>query len=163
MKPLKFIRNVDEGGYKFNNEVVFDRAVNKAYSHHKSFSVPDCVQDVLSAIFYARNIDYDQYKAGTKIPFSLFLDDEVYSLYIRYIGKEKITTRYGTFHAIKIAPLLIKGTIFEGGEKMTIWISDDKNHIPLRIDSPILVGSVKVDMMGFENLKFPLSALIRKK
>jgi len=161
--PLVFKRDVNEGGYKFTNFVVFDRPTNKAYSNKKSFNVSDCIQDVLSAIYYARNIDYNKLKAGTKIPFDLFLDDEIYSLYIRYHGKEKITTKYGTFNAIKLSPLLIKGTIFEGGEKMTIWVSDDENHIPLRIDSPILVGSIKVDMMGYSNLRYPLKSLIKKK
>jgi hypothetical protein len=56
--------------------------------------------------------------------------------------------------------LLIRGTIFEGGEKMNVWVSDDPNHIPLRIESPISVGSVKVDMMGYKNLRHPLSSLI---
>src|SRR6266700_172480 len=57
---------------------------------------------------------------GTGKNFS-FLDNQVYNLYIRYVGKETIKTKYGKFHAIKIKPLLIKGTIFEGGEKMTVW------------------------------------------
>ncbi len=161
--PLRFIRDVSEGGYKFTNNVQFDRSGNTAYSDNKRFRVPACVQDVLSTIYYARNIDYNQYQPGAKIPFSMFLDNEVYELYIRYLGREKIVTKYGTFHAIKIAPLLIKGTIFEGGEDMRVWVSDDDNHIPLRIDSPILVGSVKVDMMGYKNLKFPLRSLIKKK
>jgi hypothetical protein len=81
-------------------------------------------------------------------------------MYIRYVGKETIKTKYGKFRAIKFKPLLIKGTIFEGGEKMTVWISDDKNRIPVRIESPISVGSVKVDMMTYKNLKHPLSSLI---
>lgn len=161
--PLKFLRNVDEGGYKFTNNVTFDQARRKAYSNKKTFDVPQCVQDVLSAIYYARNIDYSKYKPGSKIPFSMFLDDEVYSLYIRYVGKEKVKTKYGTFNAIKITPLLIKGTIFKGGEKMMVWVSDDDNHIPLRVDSPILVGSIKVDMMGYSNLRHPLTSLIKKK
>jgi len=161
--PQKFVRNVDEGGYKFTNNVVFDQANKKAYSNKKTFNVPACVQDVLSTIYYARNIDYDKYKPGTKIPFSMFLDDQVYNLYIRYLGKQKVKTKYGTFNAIKIAPLLIKGTIFKGGEDMVVWVSDDANHIPLRIDSPILVGSVKVDMMGYSNLKYPLTSLIKKR
>lgn len=163
LMPLVFKRDVNEGGYKFKNFVVFDRASNKAYSNNKSYNVSNCIQDVLSAIYYARNIDYNELTQGTKVPFDLFLDDEVYSLYIRYHGKEKITTKYGTFNAIKISPLLIKGTIFEGGEKMMIWVSDDENHIPLRIDSPILVGSIKVDMMSFSNLRYPLTSLIKKK
>lgn len=163
LMPLVFKRDVNEGGYKFKNFVVFDRASNKAYSNNKAFNVSNCIQDVLSAIYYARNIDYNKLTPGTKVPFDLFLDDEIYSLYIRYHGKEKITTKYGTFNAIKISPLLIKGTIFEGGEKMMIWVSDDQNHIPLRIDSPILVGSIKVDMMNYSNLRYPLTSLIKKK
>jgi hypothetical protein len=55
--------------------------------------------------------------------------------------------------------LLLKGTIFKGGEKMVIWISDDSNHIPVRIETPIIVGSLKVDMVGFEKLRYPLSSL----
>lgn len=161
--PQKFIRNVNEGGYKFTNYVVFDQAKKKAFSGKKVFDVPECVQDVLSAIYYARNIDYGKFKPGAKIPFNMFLDDQVYNLYIRYIGKEKIKTKYGTFNAIKITPLLIKGTIFKGGEDMVVWVSDDNNHIPLRVDSPILVGSIKVDMMGYSNLKHPLTSLLKKK
>jgi hypothetical protein len=161
--PVMFVRNVNEGGYKFTNLVNFYQDKHKAASEKKIYDVPSCVQDVLSAIYYARNIDYDKYKAGSKIPFSMFLDNNVYDLYIRYVGKEKITTKYGTFNAIKIAPLLIKGTIFKGGEDMSVWVSDDKNHIPLRVSSPILVGNVKVDMMGYEHLKFPLSSLIKKR
>ena len=161
--PLMFIRNVNEGGYKFTNHVTFDQVKHKAVSEKKTFDVPDCVQDILSAIYYARNIDYNKYKAGSKIPFSMFLDDHVYDLYIRYVGKEKVNTKYGTFNAIKIAPLLIKGTIFKGGEDMVVWVSDDKNHIPLRVSSPILVGSVKVDMMSYDHLKYPLSSLIKKR
>lgn len=163
MRPLKFARDVDEGGFKFNDLVTFNHSQGHAVSNSGTYKVPQCVQDVLSAIYFARNIDYDAYQPGAKIPFSMFLDDQVYNLYIRYIGKEKIETRYGTFNAIKIAPLLIKGTIFEGGEDMRIWISDDANHIPLRIDSPILVGSIKVDMMGYERLRNPLSSLIKVK
>jgi len=90
----------------------------------------------------------------------MFLDNEVYDLYIRYLGKETIKTRYGKFHAIKFKPLLVKGTIFEGGEKMTVWVSDDPNHFPVRIESPIAVGSIKVDMMGYRNNRYPVSSLI---
>lgn len=161
--PFKFVRNVNEGDYKFTNNVVFNQQQRKAYSNQKNFDIPDCTQDVLSAIYYARNIDYNKYKPGAKIPFAMFLDDKVYNLYIRYVGKETIKTKYGTFKAIKITPLLIQGTIFKGGEDMVIWVSDDNNHIPLRVHSPILVGSVKVDMMGYDNLKYPLSSLLKKK
>ena len=160
LQPLKFIRNVDEGGYKKTENVTFNQQTNTAITLKGEYKVPNCVQDVLSSIYYARNIDFNKYKVNDKIPFSMFLDNEVYNLYIRYLGKEDIKTKYGRFHAIKFKPLLVKGTIFEGGEKMNVWVSDDPNHIPLRIESPIAVGSIKVDMMGYTNLRYPLYSKI---
>jgi hypothetical protein len=111
------------------------------------------VQDVLSYIYYARNINYNQYNVGDKIPFSLFLDDQVFNIFIRYLGKEKLTTRTGTYNTIKFKPLLIDGTIFKGGENMTVYVSDDENKVPLLIETPILVGSIKVYLTKTEHLK----------
>lgn len=160
LKPYKFLRHVEEGKYRKNEAVLFNHADRKAVSTRGTFPINECMQDVLSSIYYARNIDFSKYKIGDKIPFSMFLDDESHSLYIRYAGKEVIKTRYGKFNAIKFKPMLVKGTIFEGGELMSVWVSDDPNHIPLRIESPISVGSVKVDMMGYRNLRYPLQSMI---
>lgn len=160
LQPVKFIRNIYEGGYKKYENVTFNQQTNTAITNNGVFKVPNCVQDVLSAIYYARNIDFNKYKTDDKIPFSMFLDNETYNLYIRYMGKETIKTKYGKFRAIKFKPLLVKGTIFEGGEKMTVWVSDDANHLPLRVESPISVGSIKVDMMNYRNLRYPLSSLM---
>ncbi len=163
LQALKFVRNVNEGGYKKYQNVTFNKTANTAVTNDGVFNVPACVQDVVSSVFYARNIDFDVLRPNDKISFSMFLDNEVYSMYIRYLGKETIKTKYGKFDAIKFKPLLIKGTIFEGGENMTVWITDDENHIPIRIESPIVVGKVKIDMMGHENLRYPLSSLVKRR
>jgi hypothetical protein len=160
LKPMRFVRHVEEGGFRKDELVTFDHANRKATSTKGTYVINECMQDVLSSIYYARNIDFNKYKIGDKINFSMFLDDEVHNIYIRYMGKETIKTRYGKFRAIKFKPMLIKGTIFEGGELMTVWVSDDGNHVPLRIESPITVGSVKVDMMGYRNLRYPLRSMI---
>ena len=160
LQPYKFIRNVFEGGYKKYENVTFNKTTNTAITNDGVYKVPGCVQDVLSAIYYSRNIDFSKYKPGDKIPFDLFLDKEVFNMYVRYLGKETIKTKYGKFKAIKFKPLLLKGTIFEGGEKMTVWVSDDRNHIPLRIESPISVGSIKVDMINRQKLRHPFTSLI---
>jgi hypothetical protein len=158
--PYKFIRNVDEGGYKKYENITFNQTANTALSTQGVYKVPSCIQDVVSSMYYARNIDFNRYKPGDKIPFTIFLDNEVYNMYIRYQGKETIKTRYGKFRAIVFKPLLVKGTLFEGGEKMTVYVSDDANKVPLRIESPLLVGSVKVDLMSYQNLRYPLTSLI---
>ena len=160
MLPIKFIRDVNEGGHKIYNNVTFNHSAGTAVSTNGVYKISSCIQDVVSAMYYARNINFDKYKPNDKIPFDMFLDDEVNHLYLRYAGKETVKTRYGKFHSIKLKPLLIKGTMFEGGEKMNVWVSDDPNRLVLRVESPISVGSVKVDMMDYKNLKYPLTSLI---
>ena len=160
LKPYKFIRNVDEGGHKIYENISFVKPANTAITKTGVYKVPPCIQDVLSAVYNARNIDFNKYRINDKIPYSMFLDNQVYDLYIRYLGKEVIKTRYGKFRAIKFKPLLIYGTIFAGGEKMTVWVSDDSNHLPLRIESPISVGKISADMMSYHNLRYPLKSLI---
>jgi Protein of unknown function (DUF3108) len=159
MEPLKFIRNVNEGDHKHYENIIFNQSAKTAVTDKGVYKMPDCIQDVISAVYSARNINFDNYKKDDKIPFKMFLDNEIYDMYIRYLGKEDIKTKFGKFRAIKFKPLLVKGTIFEGGEKMTVWVSDDANHIPLRVESPIVIGSVKMDMMGYGGLKYPLSSL----
>lgn len=163
MQALKFVRNINEGGFKKYQNVTFNKTANTAVTNDGVFKVPACVQDVVSSVFYARNIDFSKLNPNDKIAFSMFLDNEVYSMYIRYIGKETIKTQYGKFNAIKFKPLLIKGSVFDGGEKMTVWVTDDANRIPIRIESPIVVGKVKIDMMSYENIRHPLTSLIRRR
>jgi hypothetical protein len=160
LQPLKFLRDINEGGYKKHQNVSFNQQTNTAITDNGVFKIPNCIQDVLSSVYYARNINFAKYKVDDRIPFSMFLDNQVYNLYLRYLGKEVVKTKYGKFNAIKFKPLLVKGTIFEGGEKMTVWVTDDANHIPIRIESPIAVGSVKVDMMQYHNNRWPLTSLI---
>jgi len=160
LQPYKFIRNVNEGGYKTYENITFNRTTGTAITTAGVFKVPSCIQDVLSSIFYARNIDFNKYKVQDTIPFSMFLDNQIYHLHIRYLGKEIIKTRYGKFRTIKFKPLLIKGTIFEGGEKMNVWVSDDSNHLPLRIESPVTVGKIYADMMSYRHPRYPLNSLI---
>lgn len=159
MEPLKFVRNVSEGDHKHYETVSFNQAAKTAVTEKGVFKMPDCIQDVISAVYSARNINFDNYKKDDRIPFKMFLDNEIYDMYIRYLGKEDVKTKFGKFKAIKFKPLLVKGSIFQGGEQMTVWVTDDANHIPIRLESPIVVGSVKMDMMGYDKLRYPLSSL----
>jgi hypothetical protein len=163
MQTLKFVRNVNEGGYKKFQNVTFNKTANTAVTNNGVFNVPACVQDVISCVFYARNIDFSNLRPDDKISFSMFLDNEVFSMYIRYIGKETVRTKYGRFRSLKLKPLLIKGEVFKGGEDMTVWVTDDDNHIPVRFESPIVVGKVKIDMMNYENIRHPMTSLIKRR
>jgi len=159
LKPVKFVRNINEGKYQKHEEITFDRQTNTAITNKGVYQVPANVQDVISIMYYMRNINYDQNKVGDKIPLAMFLDNKVYSLNIHYMGKETVKTRYGKVKAIKLRPLLSKGSTPKGGEKMTMWVTDDANHTPVQIESTIAVGKIKMDLMHYENLKYPVIAL----
>lgn len=163
MQPLKFVRDVLEGSTRKYENISFNPSSGTVVSDSGVFKVPGCIQDVMSAIYTARNIDFSKYHKGEKIPFNMFLENEVHHLYIRYMGKEVVKTRYGKFKAIKFKPLVVAGTIFSGGEKMTVWVTDDQNHLPVRLEGSILIGSVKVDMTGYKNLRYPMLAMEKQK
>jgi hypothetical protein len=162
MQPLKFIRDVQEGKNKKYENISFNHHAGIAITDSGAVKVPSCIHDVLSAVYCARNIDFNSYKKNDTIPYKMFLENEVHNLYIRYLGKETIKTRYGKFRAIKYRPLLMEGTIFTGGEKMTVWVSDDANALPVRIESSILIGTIKVDMTSCKGLKYGMTALVKK-
>jgi hypothetical protein len=73
-------------------------------------------------------------------------------LNIRFIGREEVSTKKGTFRCLKFHPMLQQGRVFKDKEDMTVWISDDKNHLPIRVQTEVLVGSIKMDLVDFENL-----------
>jgi hypothetical protein len=158
--PYKFIRNVSEGSYKIYENVTFVKSTNTAVTSAGVYKTPDCVQDVVSSIAYTRNLDFSHLKQGDTVPYDMFMDKEVHHLSITYLGKEIIRTRYAKFRAIKFRSMVIKSNVFAGSEKMTVWISDDPNHIALRVESPIIIGKIKVDMMQYKNLRYPLSSLV---
>lgn len=160
LQSYKFIRNVYEGGYKIYENVTFLKSTGTAIMKEGVYKVSPCIQDVMSAMSRVRNIDFNHLKPNEKVPFDMFLDKQVYHLYIRYLGKEAIRTKYARFRAIKLKVTVVQSNIFDGGEKMTVWISDDPNHIALRAESPIIVGKVKIDMINYKNLRYPLSSLV---
>lgn len=173
LKPFEFKRNVYEGGYEIDIHYEFDREQNVAWSTSSKTNKPEwkdtiqttgCTYDVLSILYYTRNIDYSTYQPGDTIPVTILLDNELTNIYFRYLGKENIRVRgFGKFRCIKFSVYLVEGTLFKGGEDLEVWITDDKNRIPLKINSPILVGSVKARIISMNGIKHPLNSKITRK
>ncbi len=156
--PWIFIRRIDEGGYIKNQDVTFNHYKNTASSNKLTIPVPENVQDLVSAFYYARTFDYANAKIGTIFPLTAYLDDEVFTMNVRFIGREVIKTRLGNFNCIKFRPMLLEGRVFKDEEDMTVWVSDDDNRIVVRAEAKILVGSIKMDLKGYSGLANPLSS-----
>jgi Protein of unknown function (DUF3108) len=159
--PFYFSRNINEGSFHQNQSLTFDQKTNEVVTQKgESFKSANCTFDVISAVYAVRNLDFQHLEVNEKVYLNFFLDNELFPSYFKYLGKEIVQTKFGKFKAIKIAPLLVKGAVFKGGERMIIWVTDDENHIPIRIETHIIVGSIKVDMKSYEGLRYPLSSMI---
>lgn len=162
-RPLKFEANIHEGSKIDKHIYLFNNHLKKAYTiinygtkpvKVDTLKIGTCSIDVLTAIYYARSIDYSNCKMNDTVSISLLLDGKLYAIYVRYLGKETLISKeIGTYKCIKFSPLLIEGTIFKKGEGMRVWVSDDKNKLPIYIETPITVGTVKVKLMSYKGLR----------
>jgi len=171
LQPLRFKRKVDEGSTHIREDYIFNYNKKKAITlrqmgEDKPFvkdtvDLAACSYDVMSMIYVARNLNYDNLSEGDKIPISIFLDNKSHPSYIEFLGKETLKVKgLGEFNCIKFSPLLIEGTIFNSGDGMTVYVTDDKNRVPLLIETPILVGSIRARVNKMEGLRHPLSSKI---
>ncbi len=165
LTPLFFHRNTDEGGYKVNEKYWFYKekgtikssVITSKQEEKKVKTVPynDCIWDVLSAIYYARNLDIASFKKNEKTPFNLIVDGKVYNLSVQYLGREELEMPdEKIYKTIKFSAELVEGTIFDGSEEMTVWVSDDKNKVPLKVQAKIKVGWVKAYLRETKGLKY---------
>jgi len=153
MVPWMFVRRVDEGGVKFSQDYVFNHYTKKVdVGSGEKYDVPVGIQDMLSAFYAARNLDFSVAKEGDIFSLNSFIDKELWPVKMRYIGKETIDCEIGTYKCLKFRPIVQKGRVFKSEEDLTVWITDDKNHIPLRAQAKILVGSVKMDITNASGL-----------
>ncbi len=152
--PKLFIRRINEGGYTKTNNVKFYHDVKSAMNEdNEVIEIEPNTQDVVSALYYARTFDFENASVGDSLKFPLFIDNEVYEVGLKYMGKEVISTNFGEYKCLKIKPILIVGRVFDSEESMTLWVTDDANKIPLRIESGISVGAIRADLVDYENIR----------
>lgn len=170
-RPAWFERNSTEGSYTAYENYVFSNPPGKIYSKVENSKKPfkkdsikttSCVFDVLSLVYYSRTINFDKYKVNEKIPLKSIIDNELCSLYLRFLGRETIKTKDGRrFKCIKFSAMLVEGTIFKGGEDMFIWVTDDDNRIPVLVEAKILIGSVKAYINTIQGASHEIKAEIK--
>jgi hypothetical protein len=161
--PYQFLRKINEGGYTKNQEGFFIPQQNKItvkdYKHktEKTFAIPKNTQDILSAFYYLRNFaTIDEIKPGEYVAIDMFFDEETTKFKLKFIGRENIKTKFGTVASMIFKPYVFSGRVFKEQESVTVWISDDDNKIPLRIQADLLVGSIKADLESYKGVRFPL-------
>ncbi|WP_196885797.1 DUF3108 domain-containing protein [Aureivirga sp. CE67] len=162
--PYHFVRRVDEGGHIISRDIYFDQQKGKAEiidhkkNTEKTLEASD-VQDMISAFYYLRNQDFTGMKDGDELHMKLFFDYETFDFKLRFLGREVIKTKFGKVKCIKFRPLVQAGRVFKEEESVTIWVSDDKNKIPLRIKASLAVGSLRSELEEFKGLAHPFNII----
>lgn len=163
LRPKTFVRYIEEGKYRKFDSLYFDQknemlfsfnGKNKETAIEKTFRIDPCTLDLLSVMYSLRNTDVNQYKPGEYLDISMFIDEETFPIHVVYENREdKKIKDLGKFSTIKVNPQLVVGNVFKEGDVMNIWVSNDKNKIPLLIESPISIGSVKAVLKEYSGLR----------
>ncbi|GAA6768393.1 DUF3108 domain-containing protein [Flavobacterium johnsoniae] len=162
-EPYRFVRKIDEGGYTKNQEGFFNQSENKVLvkdykrKTEKTIVITDNVQDIVSSFYFLRNHpNIDKLKSGEAITIDMFFDDEITKFKLKYVGRQDITTKFGTVSCMIFKPLVQTGRVFKEKESLTLWITDDANKVPIRIKADLAVGSLKADLDEYKGLQSPL-------
>lgn len=161
-QPSFYIRNVREGSYRRNFASTFNHAQNSVALQNrmngetKTYNVPNDIQDMLSSFYYLRNLSSARLQVGSQVKMNVWIDDEVYPFLMKVVGTDVIKTNFGKIKALKIIPSVMSGRVFKDKEGVTMWVSDDRNHVPVRIQAQLMVGSLKADLVQFSGTKYPL-------
>ena len=161
--PSFYVRNVKEGSYTQHFETVFNQSnqtlllTDKEKNTTKSMKSVAGIQDMLSAFYYLRSLDGSDLKVGSVKKVNIWIDDEMFPFQLKVVGVENIKTKFGYINSLKIVPQVISGRVFKDKEGVTLWVSNDKNHIPISVKAELAVGSLKADIDSYSNVKYPLS------
>ena len=114
------------------------------------------IQDMISAYYFIRsNYDLYEIKKGEIIDLNMFFDSEIFKFKLKFLGYSKLKTKFGNISCLKFRPYVMAGRVFKEDESVTLWVSADKNKIPIKIKADLRVGSINADLEAFKGLKYP--------
>ena len=145
----KFQNNVLEGNYKSHNLEKYDQVKHKVVRQHNdeaalTLDVAPFSQDIISCFYYFRLLPMEEGKTYS-IPTQS--GGKNYELIVRVDKRETITVPAGTFECFRVKPLIKSETVFRNNEQIDLWVTADARHLPVKIKSGILIGSIDVDLL----------------
>ncbi len=155
--PQKFYTNLQENDYRKEENITFNHATNTVKAEERTerdvFHVPDNVHDLISGYYCLRTIDFTHIANGQVLEVPAFYDDMVYNMKVRYRGRQVLKTKQGKINVIRLHPVLPSNKLFKEEESIRIFVSDDVNKIPVKVEVDLWVGSMVMDLRQNSGLK----------
>jgi len=155
----QFIRSVKEGKYEENQTAYFDRAQNTVTTEEQTMDITNYTQDILSALYACRTIPNDSIIINDTIFIQIYNleKNKIFDTYFVPLKKEQIKTKnLNTVNTIKCHIHVEKNRIFSKKDQTYVWVTDDQYHIPVKVETPIQVGSIYIEIIGAKNINFKL-------
>jgi len=156
--PWRFEQHIREGGYTRDFSAFFDQRKGKAKTSEGEYEIPLYVNDIVSAFYFARTLDYSKMKVNDLVNLQNFYKNKVYNLDVRYLGKETIEVPAGKFDCIVVEPLVQEGGLFKHEGTIVVWLTDDELKMPVKVRTKVVIGYVEAKLTNYEGLAGKLSA-----
>lgn len=163
--PWRFEQHIRESNYKKDYEETFIQESLKVYTkvnfvEDKSYNVAYYVQDLISAFYYARTLDWKDKKEGDKIIIPTFHNGKMFQLEVKFEGREDVDVEAGEFHCFVVRPMLKEGFTTKTSD-IYLYITDDDRKVPVKVKLNIVIGSIVAELVSYSGLNGPLDAKIK--
>lgn len=157
-------RKLRENDYRKDEQVTFNHDEHKAhvrvmnketgvYENVNNFDIPENATDLVGGFIQMRFFDFKKIKPGDTVAISGFFEDQSYKLQIIYKKKEIVHTKLGKIPCHLMVPIMPDNKLFNGENSISVWISDDNNKIPVKIQAKMFIGHTGLELVSFRGLR----------
>ena len=157
-------RKIRENSYRKDEQVVYDHNLKKArvrvmnketgvYENTKEFDITENATDLVGGFIQLRFLDFSKVKLGDTLSIHGFFEDTSYNLKILYKGRQTVSTSLGKIPCHLLVPVMPDNKLFNGPNSIRVWISDDQNRIPVKIQAKMFIGHTGVELTNFRGLR----------
>ena len=172
LSPLYFRKGAREGDRYYVDEIWYSypngncqlkqhRIEHTGEHKWKDSAYNYCIYDMMSIFMRARNFDASGFTVGQNIPLPISDAKHLSNSWIKYQGKDEFEIE-GTKK--KFRCLVFSFIEREDGHNKEIirfYVTDDANHIPVRLDMFLKFGSAKPFLKGYKGVRSKMTSLIK--
>lgn len=172
LAPLYFRKGAEEGKRYYVDEIWYNypsgycqlkkhRIDADGEQHWKTSTYRSCIYDMMSIFLRARNFDGSKLKKGQVIPMPISDARNLSNSWLEFRGRENFKMN-GTKE--KFRCLVMSFYEREDGkshELIRFYITDDQNHIPVRLDMFLNFGSAKAYLKSYKGVRSPMTSKLK--
>jgi LysM repeat protein len=143
---LKYSKHLEEGGYRNDTYMVFNHEAGFAQKNNgEKCDIKPFAQDVLSEFYYFRSI----FKGDDETKIDVASDEcKSYQIVVKKVRYERIKTDAGEFDCVIVQPFLKFEGVWKQKGDVLIWLTNDKNLMPVLVRGQISIGTVDAELQS---------------